>query len=98
MGQLASFMRNAAMRRLGLAPRARKTPFTWDDIPRFARHRLTSDNLPYCYLVVATLCAVSFGGMCRFSDVVSLRINSVVFDAGSKSVTLSFVRRKNDQY
>ena len=98
MGQLASFVRNAAMRRLGLAPRSRKTPFTWDDILRFARRFLTSDSPPYCYLVVVTLCAVSFGGMCRFSDAVSLRISSVVFDADSKSVTLSFVKRKNDQY
>ena len=98
MGQLASFVRNAAMRRLGLAPRARKAPFTWDDILRFARQRLTSDDPPYCYLVVVTLCAVSFGGMCRFSDAASLRISSVVFAADFKSVTLSFVKRKNDQY
>jgi hypothetical protein len=98
MGQLASFVRNAAMRRLGLAPRSRKTPFTWDDILRFARTRLSSDNPPYCYLVVVTLCAVSFGGLCRFSVAVSLRIISVVFDTGSNSVTLSFVRRNNDHY
>ena len=70
MGQLASFVRNAVMRRLGLAPRSRKTPFTWDDILRFARARLSSENPPYCYLVVVTLCAVSFGGVCRFSDAV----------------------------
>ena len=98
MGQLASFVRNAAMRRLGLAPRSRKTPFTWDNILRFARDRLSSLDPPYCYLVVVTLCDVSFGGMCRFSDAVSLRTSSVVFDTGSNSVTLTFVRRKNDQY
>ena len=44
------------------------------------------------------LCAVSLGGMCRFSDDVSHRTSSVVFDSGSNSVILSFVRRKNDQY
>ena len=85
MGQLASFVRNAAMRRLWLAPRSRKTPFTWNHILKCARVRWNSENPPYCYLVVVTLCAVSFGEMCRFSDAVSLKVDYIVFDTHFKN-------------
>ena len=69
---LASFVRAAFARRLGTAPRRRKAPFLWVDVMRFATAYL-SGSPAYCHLVVVTCCIISFGGMCRFGELVATR-------------------------
>jgi hypothetical protein len=98
LGPLASFVRKSAMRRLGLAPCRRKAPFQWEAIVRLASSAVRGSDTPYCKLVVVTFCVVTFGGMCRYSDVASLRLVHLQFHQNGGSVTLSFPKRKNDQY
>ena len=98
IGPLASFVRKSAMRRLGLAPLRRKAPFQWSDIARLVASTICGARTPYCRLVVVTFCVITYGGMCRYSDVASLQLGHLRFHQDGGSVTLSFPKRKNDQY
>ena len=94
---LATFVRAAFARRLGTAPKRRKGPFLWADVLRFALAYL-SGSPAYCYLVVVTYCVLSFGGMCRFGELVATRPVDLSFSSNDSSVTIEFPKRKNDQY
>jgi integrase len=90
---LASFVRAAFARRLGTAPKRRKAPFLWADVMRFATAYL-SGSPAYCHLVVVTCCIISFGGMCRFGELVATRPADLVFSNDDCSVTIGFPKRK----
>ena len=94
---LATFVRAAFARRLGTAPKNRKAPFLWADVVRFATAYL-SGTPAYCHLVVVTCCVLSFGGMCRFGELVATRPVDLSFAPNDGSVTIEFPKRKNDQY
>jgi hypothetical protein len=61
-------VRAAAARKFGLSPKRVKEPFMWTDLVDFALlYGVHSQG--YCHLVVATMAILSFGAMCRYSDV-----------------------------
>ena len=96
----ACLVRAAAGRKLGLAARNRKSPFLWQDVVRFASaYGPAAGPVPYCHLVIVTFCVVSFGAMCRHSDLSPVRHDQLSFTTGSDAaVTIKFTTRKNDQY
>ena len=96
---LACMVRNAAARQFGLAPKAGKAPFKWADITRFAvAYCHAPASVPYCHLVIVTFCVISFGAMCRHSDLFWVTAKDVLFGPEDQYVTIKFGKRKNDQY
>ena len=88
-------VRQAAIRKFGLAPKNRKTPFSWKNVASFAMAYGVHQQ-GYCHLVVATMAVVIFGGMCMYDDVSGLKWKDATFGVGSCSVELFFEKRKND--
>ena len=64
----------------------------------FSRSRNRGSGTPYRKLVVVTFCVITYGVMCRYNDVASLRLTHLQFHRNGGSVTPSFPKRKNDQY
>ena len=61
-----------------------KQTFAWSQLVYFAllygvRHH------GYCHLVIATVAIVSFGAMCRYSDVTRLRLHNNKFESDSSA-------------
>ena len=55
-------------------------------------------NLGYCHLVVASMAAVMFGGMCMYDDANRLRWRNVQFESDDNTFRLSFEKMKNAQF
>ena len=54
-------------------------------------------NLTYCHLVVSAMAILSFGAMCRYSDVSRLKWKNIIFESDSSSFEFNFEIRKNAQ-
>jgi integrase len=52
----------------------------------------------YCHLVVATMAIISFGAMCRYSDVCRLKWGNIKFESNLSSFEISFEIRKKSQF
>ena len=52
----------------------------------------------YCHLVVSTMAILSFGAMCRYSDVSRLKWENIRFESDLSSFEITFEIRKNSQF
>lgn len=91
-------VRRAAARKFGLAPKNRKKPFQWADILVFATAYCSRDPIPYCHLVVVIFCILSFGAMCRYSDLCGVMPRNISFGPNDSYTVIHFEKRKNDQF
>ncbi len=87
-------VRTAATRKFGLSPKQVKETFLWFQLVDFAL-LYGIHNQGYCHLVIATMAIVSFGAMCRYSDVNLLRWGSIHFESDLSSFVITFEGRKN---
>ncbi len=90
-------VRTSAARKNGLSVKRVKEPFIWFHLADFA---LLYGNLNQgCYhLVVSTMAILSFGAMCRYSDVSRLKWKNIKFELDSSSFEITFEIRKNAQF
>ena len=90
-------VRTAAARKFGLSPKTVKEPFMWADLVNFAiLYGIKSQG--YCHLVVATMAILSFGAMCRYSDVSRLKWGNIKFEKDLSSLEITFEIRKNSHF
>jgi hypothetical protein len=75
----AYMVRTATARKFGLSPKRVKEPFLWFQLVDFAL-LYGIHNQGYCHLVVATMAILSFGAMCRYSDVSQLKWENIHFE------------------
>ena len=85
-------MRSAATLRFGLKSENRKEPFEWDQALDFAvtygvRHQ------GYCYLVIAKMAVVMFGGMCRYDNASGLLCSNIRFESDGSGFEITFDKR-----
>jgi len=86
-------VRIAAARKFGLSPKRVKEPFIWRDLVDFALlYGVHSQG--YCHLVVATMAILSFGAMCRYSDVSRLKWGNIKFESDLSSLEITFEIRE----
>ena len=90
-------VRTAAARKFGLSPKRVKDPFLWLQLVDFAL-LYGVHNQGYCHLVITTMAILSFGAMCRYSDVSQLKWENIHFESDLSSFTITFERRKNSQF
>jgi hypothetical protein len=72
-------VRTAAARKFGLSAKRVKEPFLWFQLVDFAL-LYGNQNQGYCHLVVSTMAILSFGAMCRYSDVSRLKWRNIKFE------------------
>jgi hypothetical protein len=98
LSSLDNLVREAAKRTLGTTPTNRKLPFQWRDVSAFASVYAPLDcDSPYYHLVVAVLCVITFGAMCRFDDAANMVQSDTKF--GQHANLVVFLRkRKSDLY
>ena len=87
-------VRTTAARKFGLSPKRVKEPFLWFQLVDFAL-LYGNQNQGYCHLVVSTMAILSFGAMCRYSDVSRLKWKNIKFEANLSSFEITFEIRKN---
>jgi hypothetical protein len=98
LSPLANFVREAAKRRIGTTPPRRKRPLLWKDASASASVCAPRvKNPPYCHLVVAVLCILTFGAMCQFDDALNLERSNVKFMQNG-SLVVYFRERKSCEY
>jgi len=85
------------MRKFGLNTKNRKEPFEWDQVVDFAEAYGVRHH-GYCYVVVATMAVVMFGGMCRYDDASGLLWYNIHFEADGSAFEITFDKRKNAQF
>jgi hypothetical protein len=86
-------VRTATTRKFGLSAKRVKEPFLWAQLVDFAiLYAIHSQG--YCHLVVSTMTILSFGAMCRYSDVCRLKWCDVKFDDDLNFFELTFDCRK----
>ena len=90
-------VRTAAARKFGLSAKRVKEPFLWFQLVDFAL-LYGNQNQGYCHLVVSTMAILSFGAMCRYSDVSRLKWKNIKFELDSSSFEITFEIRKNAQF
>ncbi len=79
-------VRTVAARKSRLSRKRVKEPFLWTQLIGFAL-LYGIHKQEYCHLVVATIAIVSFGAMCRFSDVSRLNWGNIDFASDHSSFT-----------
>jgi hypothetical protein len=90
-------VRTAAARKFGLSAKRVKEPFLWFQLVDFGI-LYGNQNQSYCLLVVSTMAILSFGTMCRYSDVSRLKWKNIKFESESSSfeiITLRLERMHN---
>jgi hypothetical protein len=90
-------VRTAAARKFGLSAKRVKEPFLWSQLVDFGL-LYGNQNQGYCHLVVCTMAILSFGAMCRYSDVSRLKWRNIKFEADSSCFEITFEIRKNAQF
>ena len=90
-------VRTAAARKFSLSAKKVKEPFLWFQLVDFALLN-GNQNQGYGYLVVSTMAILSFGAMCRYSDVSRLKWKNIKFESDSSSFEITFEIRKNAQF
>jgi len=76
MAREVCIVRRAVARKFGLSPKRVKEPFMWIDLVDFAL-LYGVHSQAYCHLVVASMTILSFGAMCRYSDVSRLKWRNI---------------------
>ena len=89
--------RTVAARKFGLLAKRVKDPFLWFQFVDFDL-LYGNQNQGYCHLVVLTMAILSFGAMCRYSDVSRLKWKNIKFESDSCSFEITFELRKNAQF
>ena len=69
-------VRTAAARKFGLSAKIVKEPFLWSRLVYFAV-LYGNQNQGYCHIVITTMDILSFGAMCRYSDVSRLKWKNI---------------------
>ena len=87
-------VRTAAARKFGLSAKRVKEPFLWSQLVGFAS-LYGNQNQGYCHLAVSTMTILSFGAMCRYSDVNRLKWKNIEFKSDSSFFEITFEIRKN---
>ena len=90
-------VRTATARKFGLSAKRVKEPFLWFQLVDFAL-LYGNHNQGYCHLVVSTMAILSFGAMCRYSDVSRLKWKNIKFESDSSSFEITFEIKKNAQF
>jgi len=86
-------VRTATARKFGLSPKRVKESFLWSDLMNFALlYGVHSQG--YCNLVVASMAILSFGAMCRYSEVSRLKWEYIRFESDLSSFEITFEIRK----
>jgi hypothetical protein len=80
MAPKVCMVRTTTTRKFGLSPKRVEEPFIWLDLVDFA-FLYSVHNQGYCHLVVATMAILSFGAMCRYSDVSRLKWGNIKFES-----------------
>ena len=96
LSSIASLVRNAAARDIGVAPVNVKLPFEWNDIATLASRFCTSaaTDTEFCTSLMA---AASFVAAARFSDLQPLQWTHLD-DSQPGVLVIRFTTRKNDQF
>jgi hypothetical protein len=89
--------RTAATRKFGLSSERVKKPFLWFQLVDFAL-LYDNQNPGYCHLGIATMTILSFGAMCRYSDVSRLKWINFRYESDFTSPEITFAIRKNAQF
>ncbi len=88
--------RTAAARKFGLSPKRVKEPFMWKDLVDFSLlYGVNSHG--YFHLVIVTMAILSFGAMCRYSDINRLKWENIRFESDLSSFEITFKKIKNSQ-
>ena len=90
-------VRTAAARKFGLSAKRVKEPFLWSQLIDFGL-LYGNHKQGYCHLVVSTMAILSFGAMCRYSDVSRLKWRNKKFESDSSCFEITFEIRKNAQF
>ncbi len=90
-------VRTVAARKFGLSAKRVKEPFLWFQLVDFAL-LYGNQNQGYGHLVVSTMGILSFGVMCRYSDVSRLKWKNIKFESDSSSFEITFDIRMNAQF
>ncbi len=90
-------VRTTAARKFGLSPKRVKEPFMWKDLVNFAL-LCGVNNQGYCHLVITTMAILSFGAMCRYSDISRFKWENIRFESDLSSFEITFKIRKNSQF
>ena len=80
-------VRTTAARKFGLSAKRIKEHFLWFQLVDFAA-LYGNQNQGYCHLVVATMAILSFGALCRYSDVSRLKWKNIKLESDSSSFEL----------
>ena len=91
-------VRTVAARKFGLSAKRVKEPFLWFQLANFALLIYGNQNQGYCHLVVSTMAILSFGDMCRYSDVSRLTWKHMKFESDSSSFEITFEIRKTPNF
>jgi hypothetical protein len=94
MASEVCMMRTAAAIKFGLSAKRVKEPFLWSQLVGFAS-LYGNQNQGYCHLAVSTMTILSFGAMCRYSDVNRLKWKNIEFKSDSSFFEITFEIRKN---
>ena len=95
-GALASMIRKAAARDLGLAPHNLKSPWTWAQVRDFTATYCTPTGAEFTF-ITALAAATLFVCACRFDDAHALRWANL--DASRPGfLVITFAKRKEDQF
>jgi hypothetical protein len=98
LSPLANFVREAVKRRIGTRHGKRKVPFKWRDVSAFPSvYAPLGSNPLHCQLVIAVMCDITFGAMCRFDDVAYFVRSDIKF-VHNGNLVVSFRKRKSDHY
>jgi hypothetical protein len=90
-------VRTAAARKFGLSAKRVNEPFLWFQLVDLAL-LYGNQNQGYCHLVVSTRIILSFGAMCRYSDVSRLRWKNIKFELDSSSFEITFEIRNKAEF
>ena len=86
-----------AARKFDLSAKRIKEPFLWFQLVDFSA-LYGNQNQGYCHLVVATMAILSFGAMCRYSDVSRLKWKNIKLESDSSSFEITFEIREKTQF
>ena len=90
-------VRTTSARKFGLSAKRVKEPFLWFQLVDFALLH-GNQNQGNCHLVVLTMAILSFGALCRYSDISRLKWSNIRFESNSSSFEIDFEIKKKAQF
>ncbi len=89
-------VRTASARKVWLSAKRVKEPFIWLDLVDFALLYGVHEQ-GYSHLVVASMANLSFGAICRYSDVSGLKWGNISLESNLSSLEITFETREKSQ-